>query len=56
MAKGWKKPEGVRDRRTLRAYKDEWDLIVKFSRLVKKGNRAECEAFLKQFPDKDKAD
>ncbi|MBR0061800.1 MAG: hypothetical protein IJP68_10025 [Selenomonadaceae bacterium] len=45
---GWRKPEGVRPQRTTRAYDDEWDLILKFARMVKKGNRALCEEFIAQ--------
>lgn len=43
---GWRKPEGVRPQRTTRAYEDEWQLILKFSRMVKKGDRAACEKFI----------
>lgn len=46
---GWRKPEGVRKKCTLRAYDDEWELILKFARLIKKGNRADCEKFLEQY-------
>ena len=48
---GWRKPEGTRKKCTLRAYDDEWQLILKFAKLLKKGNRAECQAFLDNFPD-----
>ena len=51
MPLGWRKPEGTRQQRTTRAYDDEWALILKFSQLVKKGNRQACEEFLAQFPD-----
>ncbi|MBR4904136.1 MAG: hypothetical protein IKZ53_05655 [Selenomonadaceae bacterium] len=51
MPLGWRKPEGTRPQRTTRAYDDEWALILKFSRLVKKGNRQACEEFLARFPD-----
>ena len=48
-AAGWRKAEGVRDRRTLRAYPDEWELIVKFANLIKKGDRQTCEKFIDKF-------
>ena len=46
---GWRKPQGVRQQHQTRAYEDEWQLILKFSRLIKKGDRAACEKFLAQF-------
>ena len=49
MPLGWRKPEGVRPQHSTRAYDDEWQLILKFARLLKKGNRADCEKFLSQF-------
>lgn len=48
MPLGWRKPEGVRLQRQLRAYDDEWDLILKFSRMVKKGDRHICQLFIEQ--------
>lgn len=43
---GWRKPEGVRKQRQLRAYDDEWDIINRFARIVKHGDRKACEDFL----------
>lgn len=51
MPLGYRKPEGVRPQKQTRAYPDEWALILKFARMVKKGNRGACEDFLAQFPD-----
>ena len=49
MPLGWKKPEGVRKQHQLRAYDDEWQLIQKFAKIVKKGDRPKAELFLNQF-------
>lgn len=51
MPLGWRKPEGTRAQRQMRAYDDEWELIRKFARMIKKGNRALCEEFLNQNAD-----
>lgn len=45
---GWKKPEGIRRQCSTRAYPDEWTLILKFARMVKKGDRSLCEQFIEQ--------
>lgn len=47
--KGWRKPEGVRTQRQIRAYDDEWELIRKFCKLLKRDHRRACEEFLEQF-------
>lgn len=39
----------TRKQRQLRAFDDEWELIHRFSVLLKKGRREECENFIKQF-------
>ena len=39
----------TRKLRSLRADEKEWTFILKFARLLKKGNRADCEKFLSQF-------
>ena len=44
---GWRKPEGVRTQRQMKAYDDEWELIRQFAREVKHGDREKCVAFLK---------
>ena len=36
---GWRKPEGVRMQRQMKAYDDEWDLIRRFAKIVKHGNK-----------------
>lgn len=33
---GYRKPEGVRKNRTLKAYNDEWEMIKAFAGIVKK--------------------
>jgi len=43
---GWRKPEGIRKQRQLRAYDDEWRAIQQFAKLFKHGDRAACEKFL----------
>ena len=43
---GWRKPEGTRAQRQMRAYPDEWELIQRFSRLVKYGDKDACKQFL----------
>ena len=44
---GYRKPEGVRKARNMRAYDDEWELIKQFSVIVKKDKIA-AEALLKK--------
>ena len=44
--KGWTKPDGVRGPRQMRAYPDEWELVKRFAKIIKHGDRAACEAFL----------
>ena len=39
---GWRKPEGVRQQHQIRAYPDEWELIQKFCRIVKHGDKQKC--------------
>lgn len=39
---GWRKPEGTRKQRQLRAYDDEWELVKRFDRLVKHGDKTAC--------------
>lgn len=43
---GWRKPEGVRAQRQLRAYDDEWALIQRFARLVKYADKSACSRIL----------
>ena len=47
--KGSVKAEGVRPQHQLRAYPDEWDLIKRFSRLVKYGDKTQCREHLEQL-------
>ena len=44
--KGWRKPEGTRAPRQMRAYPDEWELIQRFAKLVKYGDKDACKKFL----------
>ena len=48
MPKGWRKPEGVRKQRQLRAYDDEWKLIQRFEKMVKRGDKQAAIDFLDQ--------
>lgn len=43
---GWRKPEGVRKQRQLRAYDDEWKLIQRFEKMVKHGDKQTAIDFL----------
>lgn len=36
---GWRKPEGTRKQRQLRAYDDEWELVQAFDKIVKYGDK-----------------
>lgn len=49
---GYRKPEGVRKNRTLKAYNDEWELIQRFARLVKHVSKEECEKALEKLEAK----
>lgn len=46
---GWRKEEGVRTLHTLKAYDDEWELIKRFSKLVKYGDKEKCREHLEQL-------
>ena len=46
VQKGWRKPEGVREQHQVRSYPDEWELIQRFAKLVKYGDKAACAKFL----------
>lgn len=41
--------EQLRKRCTLRALPDEWDLILRFAKILKYGNRAAAEKFLDDY-------
>ena len=43
---GWRKPEGVRKQRQLRAYEDEWLMIHQFAKIIKYGDKAAAQKFL----------
>lgn len=43
---GWRKPEGTRQQKQMRAYPEEWELIQRFAKLVKYGDKAACQKFL----------
>ena len=45
---GWRKPEGTREQHQVRAYPDEWDLVHRFAKLVKYGDKAACINFLNE--------
>ena len=47
---GWRKEVSEqRPQHQLRAYPDEWELIRRFARLVKHGNKESCERILKSI-------
>lgn len=52
--KGSFKPEGVRAQHQVRAYDDEWQYIQRFAKLIKYGDRAACEKFLREQEAKPK--
>lgn len=41
--------DGIRERKTMRAYDDEWDIINRFGALVKKGHKEECLKFVESL-------
>lgn len=43
---GWRKPQGTRKPHMLRAYDDEWQLVQKFAKIIKWGDRERAEKFL----------
>ena len=43
---GWRKPEGTRQQRQMRAYSDEWQLIQQFAKIVKYGDKQACQEFV----------
>ena len=43
---GRKMQNSIRERKTLRAYDDEWDLIRRFSHILKYYDRDACEDFI----------
>ena len=51
MPLGWKKPEGTRAQRQLRAYEDEWEMIQRFARIIKYGDKAAAAKFLASNAD-----
>ena len=49
MPVGWKKPEGVRTMRSMKAYDDEWQLIKDFAAIVKKGDKQAAKDFVDNY-------
>ena len=47
--KGSVKAEGVRPQHQLRAYPDEWQMILKFARLIKHGEKRQMRRFLESI-------
>lgn len=39
---GYRKPEGVRKNRTLKAYNDEWEIIKAFAKILKDDPERAC--------------
>ena len=46
---GWRKEEGVRTQRQMKAYDDEWILIRRFAKQVKHGDKESCIKFLEKI-------
>ncbi|MGL5512762.1 MAG: hypothetical protein ACRDBM_05925 [Sporomusa sp.] len=49
---GRKPLDAKRINRSIKAFDDEWELINRFAKLVKHGERDECEKFLLKMKDK----
>ena len=49
---GWRKPEGVRTQRQMKAYDDEWLLIRRFAKEVKHGNKEKAKKLLEELEQK----
>ena len=45
---GYRKPEGTRKQRQLRAYDDEWALIQAFDKIIKYGDKQAAADFVRQ--------
>ena len=39
---GYRKPEGIRKNRTLKAYEDEWEIIKAFAKILKDDPERAC--------------
>ena len=50
---GWRKPEGTRLQRQMRATTDEWELIQRFAKIVKYGDKSACQKFLDEQEQSD---
>ena len=50
--KGATKEQGARKQRQLRAYDDEWELLKKFDKLIKRGQKEACENFIAEIEAK----
>lgn len=46
---GWRKEEGIRTIRTMKAYNDEWEIIRRFAKIVKHGDKNKCIKHLEQI-------
>lgn len=46
---GYRKPEGVRKQRQLRAYDDEWEIIQAFEKIVKYGDKSAAKKFVDKY-------
>lgn len=52
---GWRKPEGVRAQHQVRAYPDEWEIVYKFARELKRGDKQKCIDFVNSLQPIEKA-
>ena len=48
MPIGYRKPEGTRKQRQLRAYDDEWELLKAFDKIIKHGDKQAAKEFISQ--------
>lgn len=46
---GWRKENGVRTLRTMKAYDDEWEIIRRFAKIVKHGDKNKSLKYLEQL-------
>lgn len=46
---GWRKENGVRTLRTMKAYDDEWEIIRRFAKIVKHVDKNKSLEYLEQL-------
>lgn len=46
---GWRKENGVRSIRTMKAYDDEWEIIRRLAKIIKHGDKEKIIKFLDEI-------